>query len=88
MGLGACPCGGALIASPVGAHSILPWKDVEACWEKPLPELGLEPGEALGVSKGDGWSYFFLAGEPRLESAQPSAATIATDHPEEQQHYG
>ena len=86
MGLGGCRCGGALIASPVGARSILPWKDVEACWKKPLPELGLEPGEALGVSSGDGWTYFFLPGEPGLELAQPTVAKTVTHYLEGQQH--
>ena len=88
MGLGGCRCGGALIASPVEAHSVLPGKDVEACWEKPLPELGLEPGEALGVSSGDGWTYFFLPGEPGLELAQPTVAEGVTHYLEGQVHYG
>ena len=88
MGLGTCRCGGALIASPVGARSILPWKDVEACWEKPLPELGLEPGEALGVSSGDGWTYFFLPGQPGLELAQPTVAEGVNHYPGGQENYG
>ena len=87
MALGAC-CGAALIASPVEARSILPAKDVEACWETPLPELGLEPGEALGVSGGDGWTYFFLPGDPGLELAEPTVAKTVADYLEGQVHDG
>ncbi len=93
MPLADCRCGGRLIASPAGAHSILPAKDVHVCWEKPLTELGLAPGEALGVSGGDGWTYFFLPGKPVLEPAeqapaQPASAQTATNTLEGQAYDG
>ncbi len=84
VGLGACRCGGSLIASPVGARSILPSKDVEACWEVPLPELGLQAGEAVGLAGSEGWTYFFLPGE----LAQPTAAEKRTGHLQGQQQHG
>ena len=63
MELGACLCGEALITSPQGAYSILPEQDLASCWERPLPELGLGAGEAVGLSGGEGWTYFFLGGQ-------------------------
>ena len=86
--LGACLCGEALTTSPQGAYSILPAHDLESCWERPLPQLGLEAGEAVGLSRGEGWTYFFLPGEPGLEWARPTAARQPTDHPGGQQHNG
>ena len=63
MELGACLCGEALITSPQGAYSILPEQDLASCWERPLPALGLGAGEAVGLSGGEGWTYFFLGGQ-------------------------
>jgi len=66
-----CRCGKPLLALPRFGHSVLPATDLEASWEEPLSELGLEPsGEALGFSSGEGWTYCFFPGAPRLPRAR------------------
>ena len=69
--VGACDCGAALIASPIGSFSIMPPQDLEVCFKRPLSTLGLEPGGSVGLSsKGPNWSYFFFPGKPRFRSEE------------------
>ena len=65
--VGACSCGAALLASPIGSFSVMPPQDLEVCMKRPLSTLGLEPGGSLGLSsKGQNWTYFFFPGRPRF----------------------
>jgi hypothetical protein len=64
--VGGCPCGQELQAGPLGSCSVIPGADLEQCLNLPLPALGLDNGNAVGVSQKDDWTYFFLPGEPDL----------------------
>ena len=67
--VGACNCGAALIASPIGSYSIIPPKDLAVCCKKPLSTLDLKPGGSVGLSSGgQGWTYFIFSGRPRFHS--------------------
>ncbi len=67
--VGACDCGAALIASPIGSYSIMPPQDLEVCFTRPLSTLGLETGGSVGLSsKGQNWTYFFFPGRPRFHT--------------------
>ena len=69
--VGACDCGAALLASPMGSFSVMPPQDLEVCFKKPLSTLGLEPGGSVGLSsKGQHWTYFFFPGRPRFRSEE------------------
>jgi len=66
--VGQCSCGQQLHAAPLGSCSVIPGSDLQQCLEVPLPQLGLENGTAIGLSQADDWTYFFIPGEPDLES--------------------
>ncbi len=57
--VGRCDCGEPLKPVPQGAHSIVPPQDLRACWEKPLSEIGITAGEAVGLRRDETWHYFF-----------------------------
>ncbi len=59
--VGDCSCGETLIASPVGMHSVLPQADRWTCFDRPLTELGIDEGEAIGIMDGEHWTYFTAA---------------------------
>ena len=58
--LGECSCGQPLVAAPLGMRSVIPAADLLACLDKPLSELGIGPGAAVGMSLDDDWTYFLL----------------------------
>lgn len=58
--LGRCRCGAPLTALPQGLRSVIPQDDLRHCRELPLAELGVQPGEAIGLSYTEPWNYFFL----------------------------
>lgn len=62
--VGACGCGGQLIADRLGmSGSVIPKTDLTDCLDRPLTDIGIREGSAIGVSVGDNWTYFFLDGE-------------------------
>jgi hypothetical protein len=61
--LGGCECGGVYKATPLAMRSQVPLADLQYCFDIPLSQLGLEPGDALGLRAGDGWTYFILGNE-------------------------
>ena len=72
-----CRCGAALAADPLGTRSVLPAADVESCRDRPLRELGLSAGAAIGISRGDDWTYYFLG-----DGYQALAAGLTASSPE------
>jgi molybdopterin/thiamine biosynthesis adenylyltransferase len=70
--VGRCDCGETLVAAPPGLRAVLPADDLLACRTASLSELGVGPGGAIGVNAGEGWAYFFLAGEPQFATAEGS----------------
>jgi hypothetical protein len=66
--VGHCQCGRPLQAAPLGSSSVIPAADLIQCGDVPLPQLGLKRGAAVGLSQADEWTYFFLPGEPWLDS--------------------
>lgn len=69
--LGDCPCGARLTALPQGLRSVIPHDDLRRCRDVPLSALGVRPGEAIGLSWAEQWTYFFLGA---TEAAGRSAA--------------
>lgn len=68
-GLGTCACGRPLAAWPLGISSILPASDLCRCADRPLSELGILPGDALGISRGTGrWCYFVIGNAASSET--------------------
>jgi hypothetical protein len=67
--VGQCSCGQQLHAAPLGSCSVIPGSDLQQCLDLPLPQLGLENGTAVGLSQADDWTYFFLPGEPWIDSS-------------------
>jgi molybdopterin/thiamine biosynthesis adenylyltransferase len=59
-----CSCGEDRTATPVGVRSILPREDLNACLDVPLHDLGVPPGAAVALSRGDEWTYFFTPFQP------------------------
>lgn len=58
--LGRCRCGAPLTTLPQGLRSVIPQDDLGQCRELPLAELGVQPGEAIGLSYTEPWNCFFL----------------------------
>jgi hypothetical protein len=71
VSLGRCRCCGRdeLLSLPRGVRSVLPQEDLAACMDRPLSELGLAPGGAVGVAGGDTWTYFLVGQPPALTPA-------------------
>jgi molybdopterin/thiamine biosynthesis adenylyltransferase len=67
--LGACGCGGELVAQRSGLTSI-PLEEWSACVCLPLSELGIDRSSALGIGSDDGWTYFFF--QPTQTSREPT----------------
>jgi hypothetical protein len=42
---------------------VIPKTDLKDCVNKPLTDLGIKEGSAIGVSVDDEWTYFFVDGE-------------------------
>ena len=59
--LGSCECGSDLTAGAAGWRSVLPAADLRDCWDRPLADLGIQPGAALGFAEADDWTYVFFA---------------------------
>jgi hypothetical protein len=66
--VGCCSCGQGLQPAPIGSCSVIPGADLSQCLDVPFPELGLQSGTAVGLGHEDDWTYFFMPGEPRIES--------------------
>jgi molybdopterin/thiamine biosynthesis adenylyltransferase len=62
--VGTCPCGKALAAGSASICSEVPAEDLDACWDTSLEELGVGAADAVGLSGGNGWTYFFFSSTP------------------------
>jgi molybdopterin/thiamine biosynthesis adenylyltransferase len=63
--VGECTCGARLAASPQGCYRTIPFNDALEVWDRPLAGLGVEPGGAVSLTRGDEGHYFFLPGMPQ-----------------------
>lgn len=66
--LGVCVCGEPLKAVPQGVRSIVPPEDLDWVGDKPLAEIGLDGGHAIGIQQGESWHYVF----PRCNEDEPN----------------
>lgn len=73
--LGDCRCGAPLTALPQGLRSVVPQEDLRRCREVSLAELGVGPGEAIGMSWAEEWTYFFI-GETEADGRSAAAGLL------------
>jgi hypothetical protein len=64
--VGRCRCGAALIAGTRGQHSAIPVTDLRRNYDRPLSELGLQPGATVTISNNDECVHFYV-GNPSIE---------------------